>query len=94
MVTAVTAPGVSSGITWDEDRCKQPGPHEHSGLLGCRVSEGAAKRWNEDAPARWRQMHGEAYRRCRREGLKPWLLTRVWELQKRGVLHVHPVLAY
>jgi hypothetical protein len=39
-------------------------------------------------------MHGEAYRRCRREGLRPWLLTRVWEEQKRGLLHVHPVLAY
>lgn len=39
-------------------------------------------------------MHREAYSRCRREGLTPWLLARVWELQKRGVLHVHPVLAY
>jgi hypothetical protein len=27
-------------------------------------------------------------------GLKPWVLTRVFEMQHRGVLHVHPVLAY
>ena len=39
-------------------------------------------------------MHGEAYRRCGREGLRPWLLVRVWEMQKRGLLHAHPVLAY
>jgi hypothetical protein len=26
--------------------------------------------------------------------LKPWLLVRVWEIQKRGLLHAHPVLAY
>lgn len=26
--------------------------------------------------------------------MKPRLLTRVWEQQKRGLLHVHPVLAY
>jgi hypothetical protein len=39
-------------------------------------------------------MHREAYQRCRREDLKPWLLLRVWEMQKRGLLHAHPVLAY
>jgi len=39
-------------------------------------------------------MHRDAYQRCRRERLKPWLLVRVWELQKRGVLHAHPVFAY
>jgi hypothetical protein len=26
--------------------------------------------------------------------LKPWLLVRVWEIQKRSLLHAHPVLAY
>ncbi|MBS1843088.1 MAG: hypothetical protein JST53_01610 [Actinobacteria bacterium] len=39
-------------------------------------------------------MHREAYQRCQRDGLRPWLLVRVWEMQKRGLLHVHPVLAY
>ncbi|HEY8554994.1 MAG TPA: hypothetical protein VIL43_10695, partial [Burkholderiales bacterium] len=46
------------------------------------------------APERWRALHRAAYIRCRREGLKPMLLVRVWELQHRGVLHVHPVLGY
>ena len=94
LLSAVTAPGVEDGLGWDEDHCRALGEHRHSGLLGCRVEAAAACAWNKTAPARRRLMHGEAYRRCRREGLRPWLLTRVWEMQKRGVLHVHPVLAY
>jgi len=34
------------------------------------------------------------YTLCVRAGRKPTLLTRVWELQHRGVLHVHPVLGF
>ena len=94
LVTAVTAPGESGGMEWDRNQCQALGAHRHSGDLGCRVRPWQSRRWNRSAPERWRAMHGEAYRRCRREGLRPWLLVRVWELQKRGVLHVHPVLAY
>jgi hypothetical protein len=94
LVTAVTAPGVSEGMSWDENRCAALGSHRHGGELGCRVRTGAAMRWNETAAERWRAMHREAYQRCVREGSKPWLLVRVWEMQKRGLLHVHPVLAY
>lgn len=94
LVSAATAPGVRGGMEWDEHRCAGLGPHEHSGRLGCRVRTSQATAWNESAAARWRLLHGEAYRRCVREGLKPWLLVRVWEMQKRGLLHAHPVLAY
>lgn len=94
LLTAVTAPGEAGGLRWDEQHCADLGPHEHSGLLGCRVRPWDAGHWNRTAPERWRAMHGEAYRRCRRAGLKPWLLVRVWELQKRGTLHVHPMLAF
>jgi hypothetical protein len=94
LVSAVTAPGVPEGMAWDDDFCRQLGPHAHSGKLGCRVKTGVAAMWNESAAKRWRGLHREAYQRCRREDLKPWLLVRVWELQKRGLLHVHPVLAY
>jgi hypothetical protein len=94
LVSAVTAPGVEGGMTWDEHLCRHLGPHNHSGELGCRARTSRAAPWNESAAARWRLLHGEAYRRCVREGLKPWLLVRVWEMQKRGLLHVHPVLAY
>lgn len=93
LLTAVTAPG-SSELPWDAWHCRALGEHEHSGNLGCRARSDKVLPWNESAPARWRQLHGEAYRRCRRERLRPWLLTRVWEIQRRGALHVHPVLAY
>ena len=92
-LTAVTAPGARE-LPWDEDHCRALGRHRHSGELGCRVNPHAAEEWNRTAPARWRLMHGEAYRRTRRDGLRPWMLVRVWEMQKRGVLHVHPVLAF
>jgi hypothetical protein len=94
LLTAVTAPGADEGLPWDPTHCESLGPHRHSGLLGCRVKFWDAGHWNRTAPQRWRALHGEAYRRCVRSGHKPWLVVRVWELQKRGVLHVHPVLAY
>lgn len=94
LLSAVTAPGQDGGLAWDEAHCSHLGNHRHSGLLGCRVDWHDAGHWNRSAAQRWRQLHGEAYRRCVREGLKPWLLVRVWEQQKRGVLHAHPVLAY
>lgn len=94
LVSAVTAPGVDAGLGWDEQRCEGLGPHAHSGDRGCRVKRWYAKPWNRTAGKRWRLLNGEAYRRCKREGLTPWVLVRVFELQKRGLLHVHPVLAY
>lgn len=94
LVSAATAPGVEGGMAWDERGCRMLGEHEHSGKLGCRVRHSPAASWNESAAERWRELHRQAYQRCRREGLRPWLLVRVWELQKRGLLHVHPVLAY
>ena len=94
LVSAAIAPGVEGGMHWDEYGCRAPGEHEHSGKIGCRVRSSDAARWNETAAERWRKLHRQAYQRCRREGLRPWLLVRVWELQKRGLLHAHPVLAY
>lgn len=94
LVSAVTAPGIEGGMEWDEHHCRARGEHEHSGQLGCRVRVSRAAPWNESAAKRWRDLHRQVYQRCRREGLRPWLLVRVWEMQKRGVLHVHPVFAY
>lgn len=93
LVSAVTAPGAES-MEWDEAVCWHLGEHRHSGERGCRVRASKAAPWNEAAAEAWRDLHRAAYQRCRREGLAPWLLVRVWEVQKRGVLHVHPVLAY
>lgn len=94
LVTAVTAPGVAGGMEWDHHHCHHLGEHHHSGDSGCRVKRWRSRAWNKTAGKRWRLLNGEAYRKCKREGLTPWVLVRVFELQKRGLLHVHPVLAY
>jgi hypothetical protein len=92
---AVTAPGARE-LPWDEGACSALGDHQHSGSLGCRVNAKAAREWNESAPGRWRRLHRRAYqdtvKRCGRDSV--WMVARVWEMQTRGVLHVHPVLAH
>jgi hypothetical protein len=95
LMSAVTAPGTEL-LPWDEAGCAALGPHKHSGLLGCRVEHGAADEWNRTAPDRWRRLHRRAYQETvRRTGPKSVrLLARVWEIQGRGVLHVHPVLGH
>lgn len=92
---AVTAPGADS-LPWDRAHCRHLGAHRCSGDLGCRVERGAAKEWNRTAPDRWRALHRRASIATTRlygsgDGL--WMLSRVWEKQARGVLHVHPVFA-
>jgi hypothetical protein len=71
-VGAVTAPG-SDQLDWDTNHCAGLGAHRHSGDLGCRVRHWEGSNWNRTAPARWRALNGEAYRRTVREGLKPSL---------------------
>jgi len=90
---AVTAPG-SDRLAWSTDHCAALGDHRCSGLLGYRVNAEVAREWNASAPKRWRDLHRQATIRCNRAGLRPWLLARVWEEQRRGVLHVHPVFAF
>jgi hypothetical protein len=92
LMTAVTAPGADQ-LPWSTD-CAVLGDHKHSGLLGCRVEAAAAREWNLSAPARWRALHRRAYTLCARADRKPFMLTRAWEMQHRGVLHVHPVLGF
>lgn len=94
MLGAVTAPGAGE-LQWDQRVCSALGDHQHSGKLGCRVEGHAAREWNESAPERWRRLHRRAYqdtiKRCGAGSV--WMVARVWEMQARGVLHVHPVLA-
>ncbi len=92
MMTTVTAPGADV-LPWSND-CAVMGDHGHSGPIGCRVDPLKAGAWNASAPARWRRLHRQAYTMGVRAGRKPTMLARVWEMQWRGVLHVHPVLGY
>ncbi|MEA2218546.1 MAG: hypothetical protein QOJ35_1172 [Solirubrobacteraceae bacterium] len=95
LISAVTAPGADQ-MPWDESICDALGAHQHADGLGCRVDGSVSGRWNRDAPAAWRRLHRRAYqetvRRCGPGSVL--LLARVWELQARGLLHVHPVLGY
>jgi hypothetical protein len=82
-------------LPWDAEQCKVSSPHKCSGKLGCKVVREAAREWNSTASRRWSDLHRAVYQRVVRKcDLKPRLLLRVIEIQKRGVLHVHPVLAY
>lgn len=85
---AITAPG-SAALPWACSR-----RHRHYGPSGCRVDRAAATEWNRSAPARWRRMHRTVQQKLKRSGVSVRLLVRVWEEQKRGVLHVHVVLGY
>jgi hypothetical protein len=78
----ITAPGADV-LPWDSSE----GPHR-------TVVPAARYRWNRTAPQRWRRMHQRAAQRVRRNGLPLRLLVRVWEYQKRGVLHLHVVVPY
>lgn len=93
VVLAVTAPGAGQ-LPWDVEHCAALGAHQHSGKLGCRVDRRHARAWNETASARWRALHRRAYQEVRRHGVRPTMLVRAFERQHRGVLHVHPVLAF
>jgi hypothetical protein len=95
LLSAVTAPGADE-LPWDEQACAALGEHKHSGKLGCRVDRVAARAWNESAAERWRRLHRRASQDATKRMGKGsvWLAARVWEMQARGVLHVHPVLAY
>jgi hypothetical protein len=89
----ITGPGADV-LPWDREHCAPLGEHRCSGLLGCRVREREAREWNESASARWRRLHDRCARLARREtGLRPWVLLRAFEVQRRGVLHAHAVVA-
>lgn len=94
LMVTVTAPGADR-LPWDEERCRGLGPHRHSGLLGCRIREDQGDLWNTAAPDRWRRLNGEAARHVERTfGHRAHLLSRVWEIQTRGALHIHALLGY
>jgi hypothetical protein len=106
VMLALTAPGatpvwdketgevICEGMPWDESHCAHRGPHKHSGKLGCRADVYKATQWNLTADERWSQLHRRAATAVRRKYGKDALvlLVRAKELQKRGLIHWHPVL--
>ncbi len=99
-MVAITAPGADA-LPWSGWRRDPktgrvrpcPPSHAHSGARGCLVESQAANEWSESVTQRWKELR-EAARKATLDalGLKPTLLLRVWEPQKRGVPHLHVVL--
>jgi hypothetical protein len=94
----LTAPGVAAGLVWDRSKCSHGPGVKCTGPIGCRVVEGAAELWNEDARAQWRILNRVCKKRADAAiaGLgaktKGGLLLYEWEFQQRGVWHLHFVV--
>jgi hypothetical protein len=97
-VVAVTAPGEDAGLVWDRSQCRHKPGQRCSGPRGCRVEDAAAKAWNDASRRWWRELNRickqRADRATRRFGARAsgGILMYEWELQKRGVWHLHLVL--
>jgi hypothetical protein len=97
MVT-LTAPGEDGGLLWDRSQCRHAEGERCSGRKGCRVVRGLAVLWNEGSRRWWRELNRIAKQRADRvvRGLgyerRCGLVVYAWELQKRGVWHLHIVL--
>jgi hypothetical protein len=94
----LTAPGEAMGLVWDRSKCAHPAEERCDGRKGCRVVKGAAEAWNRHSRAWWRDLNRvckqRADRALRRLGheRKGGLLLYEWELQRRGVWHLHYVV--
>jgi hypothetical protein len=87
MMIAITAPGAGR-LPWACSR-----NHVHSGPKGCEVDPQAADAWAANCRKAWSRLRDDArVATIRALNLKPTLLLRVWEPQKRGVPHLHVVL--
>jgi len=89
----VTAPGADV-YPFDPRFCSHRPVTRCSGRLGCRVNPDAAEAFNRRAGQWWSQLHRAAKVRAdRATGQKGRLPARVWEKQRRGLAHVHGVVA-
>ena len=90
---SVTAPGADL-YPFDPRFCSHPPSCRCSGRIGCRVDPDVAEAFNRKAGEWWSQLHRVAKVRAdRATGHKGKLLVRVWEKQKRGLAHLHGVVA-
>jgi hypothetical protein len=94
----VTAPGQEAGLIWDRSLCTHADTVTCGGKLGCRVLAEAAELWNEHSKSWWRELNRVAKQRADRAvrqlgyDYRSGLLLYEWELQRRGVWHLHFVL--
>jgi hypothetical protein len=94
----LTPPGVDAGLVWDRSQCTH-GPAERCGKRhGRKVLPAPAELWNEQSRKWWSELNRickqHADRRVKQLGYeqKGGLLLYQWELQGRGVWHIHFVV--
>lgn len=93
-LVTVTAPGAEI-LPCSDETCGHKGDHPQRSQNGCVVDPDAAREWNRTASKRLAEMHRRAIQIVRRQlGHGSPVLAGVWQLQERGVLHVHLVLAH
>ena len=92
-LVTITAPG-QDRLPCSTVTCATKGEHRQRAADGCRVDERAAVLWNRTAQKRWSELGRRAVQHTRRAGHRSPVLAGVWQLQRRGVLHKHLVLAY
>jgi hypothetical protein len=90
---SVTAPGADV-YPFDPRFCSHSPSQRCSGRIGCRVDPVVANAFNRLAGKWWSELHRAAKTRAdRATGHKGKIAARVWEKQKRGLAHLHGVLA-
>jgi hypothetical protein len=94
----LTAPGEAMGLVWDRESCTHSADVTCGRAHGCKVLPAAAALWNEKSRGYWRELNRvcklRADRAVKRLGheYKGGVLMYEWELQRRGVWHLHFVL--
>ncbi len=89
----VTAPG-QDVYPFDPEFCRHEPGVKCSGRIGCRVSRADEAAFNAAAGAAWSSLHRRAKMRAdRATGFRGRLVARVWEKQRRGLAHLHGVVA-
>jgi hypothetical protein len=90
---SVTAPGADT-YPFDSRFCSHSPSERCSGRIGCRVDPALAEAFNRRAGGWWSELHRASKTRAdRATGHKGKIAARVWEKQKRGLAHLHGVLA-
>jgi hypothetical protein len=89
----VTAPGANR-FPCSRETCGHKGKHHQRQADGCRVDPRAAERWNKTCEKRWSEVHRRARQRVRRQGHDLAFLARVFQMQARGLLHIHIAVGY
>jgi hypothetical protein len=94
----LTPPGIDAGLAWDHSQCRHDRDEPCGQRFGCVVVLEAAAFWNEHSRSWWRELNRLCKQRADRAlgrlgyDAKGGLLLYKWELQKRGVWHLHFVL--